>query len=752
MVSLFQASSRKPGFAEFIHRLPDHWKREQVRIQFPLYAFAASWKSAGDRFVLANTEVLHDKIGVLSNRVRQLEDALAESHSRYSNDLHPLLTEELRQLKRPLERETDMPTMQPQDKPDNNDAIDALGSLSISQKGQTTYFGTPANAWVCVFLYPVLDVVDNGISSNEEGSDGEMEEEQGPIFDYSKPYDLPWLSHAFPLAPPIHKAAESLRGAVLDLLPIATDAMRLSNNYYRHAAWMYTPIPEADFTQNVLRPLYGDGSEGSLSSHSLALLCLVLALGSLLDLDKPVDPAEHCKYYQLGRAALSIDSVFEEQSITAIQALLVMCHYMFLSHIDGPRWAIMGLVVKLAHSVGLHRDSGKWNLDNEETQKRRCLLWEIYTYDSWQSLTFGRPPSFALCHVDTKMPFEKTQNEKGEVEMTFAAWKHRFASECLSHVQDQAFGARAPSYKTIQELDKSVKDFYIPPSLQVPGFVGVTGGADLEQPTVEVTMQRYIAFAIKEITLFYMHRGFFARALEECPSDPMSRSIAAKARMGLAPSALSHFDTALRLFGQVKENPRSGRVLPVLRRIKEVIHSGTQPHSPLYVKKEGDEISALRGGTRLVTRRTSSTPSSPTNTASPSSVPASPPPLVGDLSPPFQQPPMLPTSPWTSYNQLQGFGAAFNNTNNGAYSLSPNPPHQHPIDMGYSYTRSPAQSMAFDATPEYYASMSGYSDPSASNRMNYWPQQPQMMQQAGEMYTSHADLNASWHNLMDQFK
>ena len=30
-----------------------------------------------------------------------------------------------------------------------------------------------------------------------------------------------------------------------------------------------------------------------------------------------------------------------------------MSHYMFLSDIDGPRWALMGLVVKLAHSVSI---------------------------------------------------------------------------------------------------------------------------------------------------------------------------------------------------------------------------------------------------------------------------------------------------------------------------------------------------------------------------------------------------------------
>ena len=57
-------------------------------------------------FVLANTEVLHDKITVLSNRVRALEDALQDVYSQLADEPHPLLTEELRALKRPLERES----------------------------------------------------------------------------------------------------------------------------------------------------------------------------------------------------------------------------------------------------------------------------------------------------------------------------------------------------------------------------------------------------------------------------------------------------------------------------------------------------------------------------------------------------------------------------------------------------------------------------------------------------------------------
>ena len=47
----------------------------------------------------------------------------------------------------------------------------------------------------------------------------------------------------------------------------------------------------------------------------------MLAIGALLDLDAPPHSYDASHYYQLGRAALSVDPIFEEQSIPAIQAL-----------------------------------------------------------------------------------------------------------------------------------------------------------------------------------------------------------------------------------------------------------------------------------------------------------------------------------------------------------------------------------------------------------------------------------------------
>jgi hypothetical protein len=86
--------------------------------------------------------------------------------------------------------------------------------------------------------------------------------------------------------------------------------------------------------------------------------------------------------------------------------------------------------------------------------------------------------------------------------LTFVAsvqlWKYRFSSQCMSVVHDQVFGARTPNYKVLQQLDRKVRDFYTPSSLQVPGFGGPM--TDVDTVPVFLTLQRYTGFAIREMS------------------------------------------------------------------------------------------------------------------------------------------------------------------------------------------------------------------------------------------------------------
>ncbi|KAJ7695118.1 fungal-specific transcription factor domain-containing protein [Mycena rosella] len=616
----------------------------------------------GNRFVLASTQELHEKISELANRVRELEDALRSSHSHLSNEQHPLLSEELLRIKAPLQREVPAFRNQSQgalvkEEEHNPDVVDAFGSLSISLSGGAKYFGTTANSWY--FL------------QNETAEEDEPEDDHLASLQSVLPAHILARAAAFPIspvAPPTEN--ESLR-SLFWYLPAGAKAAALRDIYFTHAAWMYAPISPESFETEVYAQFYdpnaGPPGDQPMLAHRLSLMFIVLAIGSLMDTNEPAYNLEAEKYHQLARAALFVHSFFDQPTINAVQSLFLMAYYLFLADRhgtgSGARWALMGIAVKVAQSV--HRDSGRWKVDPIETQRRRELFWELFTYDSWQCLTFGRPTAFALAHVDCKMPHS---NEPAD-DQAFYAWKHRFCSECMILLHDQAFGAKTPTYATVLQLDRKVRAFPVPPVLQVAGF-----GSSEPRPggfpeTIMLTLQRHIVLAIREMNLLYLHRSFFARAISDHPKDPLGSpygtsviaayrsagSLVALMRnlhsqlkepseriwflwthmfscaiilgsivtrcpsMSLAPSALVQLDSACELFSRAARGFRAVKVLNIMLRLQEKAHHSLEdfrkgklspsararisPDLLSVATEENDELSTLGGKTRLVAKK-----------------------------------------------------------------------------------------------------------------------------------------------------
>lgn len=74
----------------------------------------------------------------MGQRIRQLEDALAIFQAGVSNETHPLLRDELLSIKfGPETRRTE--DTRPRELP--TDSIDALGTLTIGDRGEAKYFG-----------------------------------------------------------------------------------------------------------------------------------------------------------------------------------------------------------------------------------------------------------------------------------------------------------------------------------------------------------------------------------------------------------------------------------------------------------------------------------------------------------------------------------------------------------------------------------------------------------------------------------
>lgn len=78
-------------------------------------------------------------------RIQQLEDALAILHHSISTERHPLLREELLQIK--FAKKQIQPSVPPTEALSNS-----LGTMTVSPHGDAKYFGPSAGAEVC-FTY-----------------------------------------------------------------------------------------------------------------------------------------------------------------------------------------------------------------------------------------------------------------------------------------------------------------------------------------------------------------------------------------------------------------------------------------------------------------------------------------------------------------------------------------------------------------------------------------------------------------------
>lgn len=95
-----------------------------------------------------DTGDLNQKVSQMSQRIRDLEDALVLLQSQISTEPHPLLRDELLHVK-------DLPEKRPSAEPDASEdplagePVDAFGTLTIDNSGESLYFGATAGSEVC---------------------------------------------------------------------------------------------------------------------------------------------------------------------------------------------------------------------------------------------------------------------------------------------------------------------------------------------------------------------------------------------------------------------------------------------------------------------------------------------------------------------------------------------------------------------------------------------------------------------------
>lgn len=111
--------------------------------------------------MLADTDRLHSKITEMSDRIRQLEDALTIAHASASHDNHPLLRRDLLDVKSMIDLHSAVTHMDGDpagaDAAETSENLDIFGTLAV-REGGSTFFGRSAGQEVRTTCLPPLPI------------------------------------------------------------------------------------------------------------------------------------------------------------------------------------------------------------------------------------------------------------------------------------------------------------------------------------------------------------------------------------------------------------------------------------------------------------------------------------------------------------------------------------------------------------------------------------------------------------------
>ncbi|KAJ5113711.1 hypothetical protein N7456_002245 [Penicillium angulare] len=190
-------------------------------------------------------------------------------------------------------------------------------------------------------------------------------------------------------------------------LPPNEEAMYLVGCFNRHIAWVGSPILEEDLLA-VVRWLYSlagvTPSQPSMASQLLALVFIVLALGSFLNTEVSSEDPACMEFYRLAQQCLVLGNFLVHNSLTTVQTLSLMSKFSAYAGMRDVAWQIRGMANRIMLAIGLHRDGKSWNLSTKDLNNRRRTFWENYSTDVLISSNWDRPSGLNADMFDTSFP------------------------------------------------------------------------------------------------------------------------------------------------------------------------------------------------------------------------------------------------------------------------------------------------------------------------------------------------------------
>ncbi|KAL3457497.1 fungal-specific transcription factor domain-containing protein [Aspergillus heterothallicus] len=105
-------------------------------------------------------------------------------------------------------------------------------------------------------------------------------------------------------------------------------------------------------------------------------------------------------------ALQQVPAMCETRSVENVEAMTLLVIYHLRSASSQGVWYMIGLAMRTAIDLGLHRKANEINLDPITAQMRRRLFWTVYYLERVVSMSLGRPFSIADRHIDLPLPVD----------------------------------------------------------------------------------------------------------------------------------------------------------------------------------------------------------------------------------------------------------------------------------------------------------------------------------------------------------
>lgn len=210
---------------------------------------------------------------------------------------------------------------------------------------------------------------------------------------------------------------------VVGILPPREEADRLVWSYFTTVDPIYPIIPRQSFTRDYeefwqLSAPERANCEPALVALQLAIYATAAQYSTALPANERAEIAEF--YLSACHQALCLSSYLNHCSLTTIQTMILVCHFLITDNRIPEAWTFSGLGLRQVYGLQLNRDPELLDSDAPFSEKQqRCRLWWAAMFqDTSLSMFLGMPPATAYHDIELsnlKHPDDAAQRAKMDI-------------------------------------------------------------------------------------------------------------------------------------------------------------------------------------------------------------------------------------------------------------------------------------------------------------------------------------------------